>query len=97
MRKKKHWRINQRNRLYDRFYLSSRASEEAKGDEESVDGEESEGDAEKWQEWDAGEEDLETTLCVFCPSLLPNPDVCFHHMKEMHKFDFFAIKSEVGT
>lgn len=112
MRKKKHWRINQTNPFYDRFYLISYTTQSK--DEENdaqdkldvIEGDDSDIDDE-WQDWDENEEQsddplnaekfLDSSCCIFCTSMLKTPNVCFEHMKTAHGFDFYHIRMNLGA
>lgn len=103
MRKKRHWRLNRNNSLYDRFYLVNYSSPGKKNvdsdddDEQPSDVDEEEDDP-NMPEWEANsDDDGNNALCVFCSFLAPSPKLCFDHMMQDHHFDFFRIKTDLGT
>ncbi|KAJ1929448.1 hypothetical protein IWQ60_001129 [Tieghemiomyces parasiticus] len=109
MRKKKHFKISARNRLYDRFYVinflepgknwENFENEAYESDEERRDnadgGEGAAGAA--WDDWleEDGENAFpQTTACLFDDALLDSPAAACDHMRDVHGFDLFAIRRE---
>jgi hypothetical protein len=79
MRKKKHFQINPKNQIYDRFYLKSYKINVENDVDEVVD----DGD---FEDWDDDVEQSET-MCLFDDTLWNSPEECCAHMLKDHGFD----------
>ncbi|CAG8569295.1 614_t:CDS:2 [Ambispora gerdemannii] len=97
MRKKKHFKINARNRIYDRFYVINYL-EPGKNwenyENEKYESDEDRGDN-SWDDWDEMVEP-EPTMCLFCESMCNSPKNACQHMKQNHGFDLLGIKHGMG-
>jgi len=98
MRKKKHFKINARNKEYDQFYIINYLEEGKSWEEiqtESEDDDDEEGLLEEnWDDWQ--EDESSNSICLLCETVSRSPDECFAHMKEVHNFDFHKIANMWG-
>ncbi|KAI8999357.1 hypothetical protein BC832DRAFT_519131, partial [Gaertneriomyces semiglobifer] len=100
MRKKKHFKINPRNRGYDRFYVINYLEpgknwesfeNERDGGGGWGDGSEEEEEWGDWSEEDAGESQ---TMCLFDETVYSNAEECVNHMRAAHAFDLCQIRQD---
>lgn len=101
MRKKKHFKINPRNQIYDRFYiinyLEPGKNWEAYQEEKyATAGEEGDG-SDNWDDWNE-DEDLgtERTMCLFCSDVCTSRSDAVGHMRFHHGFDLKEIKKNLS-
>ncbi len=83
LRKKKHFRVNPRNKYYDRFYLNNYLK--CKADDDAFD--EQSGDFDEWEE-----EIREATMCLFDEKMFDTPEECSRHLKESHGLDLSSLE-----
>ncbi|KAF6087192.1 zinc finger protein 277 [Phyllostomus discolor] len=95
MRKRRHRRVNPRNREYDRFYVinylelgKSWEEVQSEDDRELLDHQD-----EDWSDW---EERPVSAVCLFCEKQAETIEKLCVHMKDTHEFDLLEIKSELG-
>ena len=104
MRKKHHYRINAKNRAYDRFYIINYL--EPQRDWKSIQMEEEHddesddqlSDEEKGEWYLSDDEDqlASPTMCLFCNTCLDSASDAFSHCASMHSFDLERLKQEWG-
>jgi hypothetical protein len=107
IRKKKHLKINSKNRFYDRFYLvnyleADKTWQDLREEIDQIDevasqsttGDEHEDQNEDadWGDWTS--EENEESDCLFCSTKFNNINAAFEHMKTTHHFDILNMKSE---
>ncbi|KAI8815862.1 uncharacterized protein EV422DRAFT_610644 [Fimicolochytrium jonesii] len=96
MRKKKHFKINPRNRGYDRFYIINYL-EPGKNweafENERYDSDEDRKE-EEWEDWNEEDSTADSTMCLFDESVFPSAESAHEHMKAAHSFDLRAIREE---
>ncbi|KAI7858484.1 S-adenosyl-L-methionine-dependent methyltransferase [Circinella umbellata] len=51
---------------------------------------------ETWDEWERESQYDSDPKCLFCPDVFDLPEDAFHHCKEVHGFDFLAVKRSLG-
>ncbi|XP_024418798.2 zinc finger protein 277 isoform X1 [Desmodus rotundus] len=95
MRKRRHRRVNPKNRAYDRFYVinylelgKSWEEVQSEDDRELIDHQE-----EDWSDW---EEQPASAVCLFCEKQAETIEKLCIHMKGAHEFDLLEIKAELG-
>jgi hypothetical protein len=88
MRKKKHFKISARNRLYDQFYVINYLEPGKNWENFEHDRYDSDDDRrdDSWADWDDALEE-EKTKCLFENAYFPSAQVARDHMKEAHGFD----------
>ncbi|ORX82882.1 hypothetical protein BCR32DRAFT_202345 [Anaeromyces robustus] len=96
MRKKKHFKINSKNHIYDKFYIINYL-EPGKNWENYVN-DKYESDDEKDDEWDDWDEEIENepTMCLFDEFVADSIEEALNHMKNKHHFDFYDIQKKNG-
>ncbi|KAI8921309.1 hypothetical protein DFJ77DRAFT_449318 [Powellomyces hirtus] len=98
MRKKKHFKINPRNRGYDRFYIINYL--EPGKNWEAFENEKYESDEdrreEEWEDWNEDDSVEDSTMCLFDENVFPTADAAYEHMKEAHAFDLRKIREDQG-
>ncbi|KAJ3088712.1 Protein arginine N-methyltransferase 3 [Quaeritorhiza haematococci] len=62
--------------------------------DESFSNDERDEQDDQWSDWN--EEDDSETLCPFCSFVAKGPTAIFDHCKEQHKFDFKAVRQQLG-
>jgi len=96
MRKKKHVKINPRNRIYDRFYvvnyLESGKNWEDWELENLSDVDDDPGN--EWDDWIDDEGNL--TQCLFCSDVADGPDAANEHMRTAHGVDLLEIRTRLS-
>ncbi|ORX47335.1 hypothetical protein BCR36DRAFT_295458, partial [Piromyces finnis] len=96
MRKKKHFKINSKNHIYDKFYIINYL-EPGKNWENFVN-DKYESDDEKDDEWDDWDDEVENepTMCLFDEYVAESIEEALNHMKNEHHFDFYEIQKKNG-
>ncbi|KAJ3023552.1 hypothetical protein HKX48_002425 [Thoreauomyces humboldtii] len=98
MRKKKHFKINPRNRGYDRFYIINYL--EPGKNWESFENEKYESDEdrreEEWEDWNDEDGTEDSTMCLFDENVFPSAEEAYEHMRDAHAFDLRKIRAERG-
>ncbi|KAG4083180.1 hypothetical protein H8356DRAFT_1284020 [Neocallimastix lanati (nom. inval.)] len=96
MRKKKHFKINSKNHIYDKFYIINYL-EPGKNWENFVN-DKYESDEEKDDEWDDWDDEVENepTMCLFDEYVANSIEEALNHMKKEHNFDFYEIQKSYG-
>ena len=51
---------------------------------------------ETWDEWERESQYDSDPKCLFCSDVFDLPEDAFHHCKEIHGFDFLAVKRSLG-
>ncbi|KAJ3160571.1 hypothetical protein HDU86_000328 [Geranomyces michiganensis] len=97
MRKKKHFKINPRNRGYDRFYIINYL--EPGKNWEAFENEKYESDEdrkeEEWEDWNEDDDSLaSSTMCLFDELVFPTALAAHEHMCSAHAFDLRQIREE---
>ncbi|KAJ3183405.1 hypothetical protein HDU87_006724 [Geranomyces variabilis] len=97
MRKKKHFKINPRNRGYDRFYIINYL--EPGKNWEAFENEKYESDEdrkeEEWEDWNEDDDSLaSSTMCLFDELVFPTALAAHEHMCSAHAFDLRKIRDE---
>ncbi|CAG8806239.1 2585_t:CDS:2, partial [Dentiscutata erythropus] len=98
MRKKKHFKISARNRIYDQFYVINHL--EPGKNWETFENERYESDEDyhnrddPWDDWN--EEESLPTSCLFCENISPSTKDIENHMTNTHGFNLLAIKRSMG-
>ncbi|RIA99062.1 hypothetical protein C1645_685074 [Glomus cerebriforme] len=97
MRKKKHFKINARNRIYDKFYVINYL-EPGKNwetfENEDYESDEDHNKDDSWEDWN--EEYNQSTKCLYCTNMSPTTKECLNHMIKEHDFDLLEIKNKMG-
>ncbi|KAI9091719.1 hypothetical protein DFS34DRAFT_564717, partial [Phlyctochytrium arcticum] len=99
MRKKKHFKINPRNRGYDRYYiinyLEPGKNWEAYENEKYESDEERKEEYVEWADWtdDDGTDDI--TMCLFDENVFPSALAAHDHMVSSHNFDLRSIRDSL--
>jgi len=96
MRKKRHKRLNPKNKLYDKFYIINylelgKTWEEIQNEEDEEDGKQSDED---WGDWT---EEEWTAVCLFCEHMDRTASQLITHMKDEHDFHFPNKKEYPAT
>lgn len=100
MRKKRHLRIDSKNREYDRFYMVNylemgRDWEDIQKEDDVKEEKVSDSDDEgEWEDW--AEVDDEDTKCLFCSHVAPSAAASLQHAQTVHDFDFLDLKKQWG-
>ncbi|TPX66999.1 hypothetical protein SpCBS45565_g04114 [Spizellomyces sp. 'palustris'] len=98
MRKKKHFKINPRNRGYDRFYIINYL--EPGKNWEAYENERYESDEERkeeeWEDWNEPGTTEDATMCLFDECVFPSAFDAYEHMKNDHHFDLREVRDELG-
>jgi len=94
MRKKKHFKINSKNTFYDQFYMINYLEPGKDWKELEEENGVGESDEEDWETSNEDEE-IESSLCLFCSEVLPTATLCFRHISTLHHFDFFALVNKL--
>ncbi|KAJ1945185.1 hypothetical protein EC988_005814 [Linderina pennispora] len=99
MRKKKHFKISARNRLYDRFYVVNylepgKSWEAIENENEKADSEADEADRkdDSWADWDE-RADL-PTVSLFDDHISSSPDECWKYLKAEFNFDIHQLRAD---
>jgi len=97
MRKKKHFKISARNRLYDQFYVINYLEPGKNWENFEHDRYDSDDDRrdDSWADWDDALED-EKTKCLFDNDYFPSAQATRDHMKEAHGFDLEGERHRLG-
>mmetsp|Transcript_8078 Transcript_8078/g.13948 ORF Transcript_8078/g.13948 Transcript_8078/m.13948 type:complete len:478 (-) Transcript_8078:58-1491(-) len=107
MKKKRHFKINSQNKIYDQFYLINYLewgknwediANEKDFDDDDDETSSIDASLDTWHEWDEDAQASllidETTRCLFCDHLAPNPSQTLTHCKKEHNFDLIQIQSD---
>ena len=108
MRKKKHFRVNPRNTLYDHFYIANyldpnqvprsqnQHQDSSASDEDHLEvtcEEDGSADEEGWSDWD--EQVDQNTQCLFCSFVAPTPlSLLQTHLPMHHEFDLSLLSTQ---
>jgi len=97
MRKKKHFKISARNRLYDQFYVINYLEPGKNWENFEHDRYDSDDDRrdDSWADWDDALEE-EKTKCLFEATYFPSAQTTRDHMKEAHGFDLDGERHRMG-
>ncbi|KAF9364439.1 hypothetical protein BGX34_001539 [Mortierella sp. NVP85] len=97
MRKKKHFKISARNRLYDQFYVINYLEPGKNWENFEHDRYESDDDRrdDSWADWDDALEE-EKTQCLFEEAHFNTAQAARDHMKETHGFDLEGERHRLG-
>ncbi|CAB4375676.1 unnamed protein product [Rhizophagus irregularis] len=97
MRKKKHFKINARNRIYDKFYVINYL-EPGKNwetfENENYESDEDYNKDDSWDDWN--EEEYQSTNCLYCTNISSTTKECLNHMVKEHNFNLLGIKNKMG-
>ncbi|GBB87652.1 hypothetical protein RclHR1_14110001 [Rhizophagus clarus] len=97
MRKKKHFKINARNRIYDKFYVINYL-EPGKNwetfEKENYESDEDYNKDDSWDDWN--EEEYQSTNCLYCTNVSSTAKECLNHMIKEHNFDLLEIRNKMG-
>jgi hypothetical protein len=92
MRKKKHFKINPKNSLYDKYYVVNYLE---KGNVESPpDSDESDKEEKSSDDWDDWEDEPQTIKCFFDEERFLTMDEVLNHLKMNHSFDLQELLEE---
>jgi hypothetical protein len=101
MRKKKHFRIDPHQTLYDRFYIVNylhpgKDWQAAQEDDNVADEEDNPAKdaADAWDDWVEDDSDQDPCVCLFCPHAAPSSAECLAHTTSAHGFDLMAIRKQ---
>lgn len=97
MRKKKHFKISARNRLYDQFYVINYLEPGKNWENFEHDRYDSDDDRrdDSWADWDDALEE-EKTKCLFENVYFSSAQATREHMKEAHGFDLEGERHALG-
>ncbi|KAF9963168.1 hypothetical protein BGZ65_005437 [Modicella reniformis] len=97
MRKKKHFKISARNRLYDQFYVINYLEPGKNWENFEHDRYDSDDDRrdDSWADWDEALEE-ENTKCLFEDAFFNTAQSARDHMKETHGFDLEGERHRLG-
>ncbi|RKP37626.1 hypothetical protein BJ085DRAFT_19766, partial [Dimargaris cristalligena] len=106
MRKKKHFKISARNRLYDRFYIvnflepgknwENFENEVYDSGHLNANLNDDDEDGEGWGDWQEDDTSPENTMCLFDNTVAASPADACDHMREAHGFDLPALRRARG-
>ncbi|KAJ1961903.1 hypothetical protein GGI12_002984 [Dipsacomyces acuminosporus] len=99
MRKKKHFKISARNRLYDRFYVVNyielgKSWEAIENEKADSDAEEADRKDDSWADWD-DKADL-PAKSLFDEHVAATPEECWGYLKSEYGFDIHKIREDRG-